>query len=164
MPKVLALLALCLLCTPNAVSQTSPIDHNLMTDAEYRVFLSQVESSLPKWESALKGIDPDKIPEISYSNGKWFVDKRDVALVQISNIRLFIAQQRVKRTVYGELAIKGFLDSLFDVGEEIVWSEDFTHLSLTHLEKYAPELSALNIRLTADAMARVRLLELSLCR
>jgi hypothetical protein len=83
--------------------------------------------------------------------------------MQIDSIRSFIARQRLKRTVYGELALKGFLDSLFDVGEEIVWREVIGGVTLTSLEKYAPELSKLNIRLATDAMARVELLEKSTC-
>jgi hypothetical protein len=145
------------------VSHAQVNDKRLMTDADYKTFLPQVEGALPKWETALKNIDLEKVPQISYSQGKRIVDHRDLALSEIANIRLYVAKQRAKRTVSGELALKGFLDSLFDNGEEIVWEEDYSGLTLTVLEKYAPELSALIIRIGNDVFARVDLLERSTC-
>jgi hypothetical protein len=65
--------------------------------------------------------------------------------------------------VYGELALKDFIGSLYDTGEEIVWEEDFSGLTLTSLEKYAPELSSLELRISNDVMERVRLLEKGNC-
>jgi hypothetical protein len=91
------------------------------------------------------------------------VDQRDLGLREIGYIRDYIARQTVKRTVSGELALSGFLQSLFDIGEEIVWMEDFSGLTLTHLEKDAPELSELVIRIGNDVNARVALLEKKTC-
>jgi hypothetical protein len=134
-----------------------------MTDADYKTFLSQVEAVLPKWETALKGIDLERVPRLSYSVGKSIADSQTVGLTEIDNIRTFIFMQRRKRTVYGELALKGFLDSLFEMGDEIVWREAIMGLNLTGLEKCAPELSALAMRITNDAMARVEQLEKGTC-
>jgi hypothetical protein len=65
--------------------------------------------------------------------------------------------------VYGELALKGCLDSLYDMAEEIVWNETIMGVTLTSLEKYGPELSTLTMRIATDAMARVQLLEKGTC-
>jgi hypothetical protein len=135
----------------------------LMSDADYKVFLSQVEATLPTWESQLKGIDLGKVPQIPYALGKSISDAQTVGLTEIDNIRTYIHFQREKRTVYGELALKGFMDSLFDMGQEIVWKEDMIGANLTSLDKYAANLSALNIRLDTDAMERVKMLEKDNC-
>ena len=164
MPKAFAAVLLFMLALSSAVSQTKPADPRLMSDAEYNVFLSRVETVLPKWETTLKNLDLDKLPQNSNSKGLSLADCRYLGLMQIDSTRTFIARQRVKRTVYGELALKGFLDSLFDMAEEIVWREVIGGVTLTSLEKYAPELSKLNIRLATDAMARVQLLEKGACQ
>jgi len=134
-----------------------------MSDADYKTFLSQVETALPMWESDLKNIDLEKVPQLPYPVGKSIADSKTVGLMEIDNIRTLIHSQRVKRTVYGELALKGCLDSLYDMAEEIVWSEAIEGVTLTSLEKYGPELSTLNMRLATDAMARVQLLEKGAC-
>jgi hypothetical protein len=146
-----------------AQSQAQTADNRLMTDADFKAFLIQVETALPKWETALKNIDLEKVPQISYSKGKSIIDQRDLGLMEIANIRVYLPKLRAKRTVTGELALSGFMQSLFDIGEEIVWEEDFSGLTLTHLEKEAPEFSALEIRIGNDVNARVALLEKGLC-
>jgi len=163
MPRIFAVVALFLLCVSSAVSQSQPADLRLMSDADYKAFLSQVETALPKWETDLKNIDLEKVPQLPYPVGKSIADSQTVGLMEIDNIRTFIHSQRQRRTVYGELALKGFLDSLFDVGEEIVWREAIEGVTLTSIEKYGPELSSLNMRLATDAMARVQLLEKGTC-
>ncbi len=151
------------LVMPIAAYATQVNDKRLMSDADCKAFLLQVEATLPKWETALKNIDLEKVPQISYSRGKSIADHRDLGLMEIGNIRVAVAKLRVKRTVSGELALLGFMQSLFDVGEEIVWEEDFSGLTLTSLEKYAPELSALEIRIGNDVNVRVALLEKGTC-
>ena len=83
--------------------------------------------------------------------------------MEIANIRISVAKLQTKRTVSGELALSGVIQSLFDIGEEIVWEEDASGLSLTHLEKDAPELSALAIRIVNEVYAKVALLEEGNC-
>ena|ERR1035437_922032 len=134
-----------------------------MTDADYKTFLLQVETALPKWETALKNIEPEKDERISYSLGKSIVDNRNLGLMHISNIRQFLAKQQVKRTVYGELALRGFLEDLFNAMDTTVEFEVIGGLTLSSLEKFAPELSAFIIRISNDAMARVALLEKGTC-
>jgi len=156
MLRILTVVTFFLLCASVSQAQ-SP---NLMSDAEYKAFLSQVEAVLPKWETALKGIDLEKVP---YSIGKPIADSQTLGLTEVDNIRTFIHLQRQKRTVYGEVALKGFMDSLFDMGEEIVWREAIMGVTLSTLDKYGADLSALNMRLSADAMERVDMLEKGTC-
>jgi hypothetical protein len=163
----LALLVLLMPATLSAQSragsQTQAPDKRLMTDADYKAFLLQVEAALPKWETQLKSIDLEKVPQISYSRGKSIADQRNLGLVEIGNIRLYLTKLQSKRTVSGELALFSFMRGLFDVGEEIVWEEIFSGVTLTSLEKYVPELSALEIRIGNDVNARVALLEKDTC-
>jgi hypothetical protein len=83
-------LLLCAFCTG---SQAQVTDTRLMTDADYKAFLHQVEAALPKWETALKDIEPEKDERVSYSLGKSIVDYRNSGLMEIGNIRVYIAKQ-----------------------------------------------------------------------
>lgn len=94
---------------------------------------------------------------------KMIVQNRDMALMETGNIWPFAASERQKRTVYGELALSNFLQSLFESIAEEVASEAIENVALSHLENYAPELSTFQARLSADAMARVQLLEKGTC-
>ncbi len=69
MKAVLALVAM-LICSSFATAQTQTPDKGLMSDADFRTVLSQTETVLSAWETQLKGIDLDKVPQISYSRGK----------------------------------------------------------------------------------------------
>ena len=158
--RLIAILFLCSL--PVQFHAQSP-DTKLMNDADFKLFMSQTESLLPVFENELDGIDLDKDPSITYSTGKWIADRKGIALTEIGNIRIFIAKLKTKRTVHDELALKEFLNSLFDAGGDIVWQEDVAHLSLTHLEKHAAELSAIIVRISNDVNARVLLLEADPC-
>jgi hypothetical protein len=91
------------------------------------------------------------------------LNQRQIGLMQIADVRDFIAMQRRKRTVYGELALKGFLDSLFDAAQEIQWTEAVYGLNLSSLGKFAPKISAFSALIGIDAMARVQLLEKGTC-
>jgi hypothetical protein len=163
MPRFLAVVVLFLLCVPNAVSQTKSADPRLMSDADYKTLLSKIETDLPKLEAALKNIDPAKNSQISYSLGQMIVQNRDAGLMEIENIWPFAASERQKRTVYGELALSNFLQSLFESVAEEVAAEAIENVTLSHLENYAPELSTFQARLSADALARVKLLEKGIC-
>ena len=61
---VLSSALIAILCTFGIVSQAQSNDNRLMTDADYKTFLSQVEAVLPKWETALKGIDLERVPRL----------------------------------------------------------------------------------------------------
>jgi hypothetical protein len=150
----------CAFCTSG---QAQANDKRLMTDAEYKTSLHQVEAELPKWETDLKNIDLEKVPQISYSQGKTIVDQRDLGLMQIGYIRNLAAKQTVKRTVSGELSLFNHIQSLWSTWETIVELEIANNLTLTHLERYLPEFSELEIRIGNDAIARVELLEKNTC-
>lgn len=157
-------IAICVfLCLLPVRFHAQSTDGHPLSDADFKVLMSQAEELLPIFENELNGIDLDKNPSITYSSGKWIADKKAIALTEIGNIRVFTAKLKAKRTVHDEFALKEFLDSLFDAGEEIVWQEDFAHLSLTHLEKHAPELGAIIGRISNDVHARILLLETDPC-
>jgi hypothetical protein len=71
----------------NTISHAQTVDKRLMSDADYNVFLLQVKTALPRWEAALKNIDPEKSPQISYALGKMVVQSRDVGLMEIGYSR-----------------------------------------------------------------------------
>jgi hypothetical protein len=146
-----------------AHGQAQSNDKRLMTDAEYKTYLHQVEDALPKWETDLKNIDLEKVPQISYSTGKLIVDQRDLCSIQIGYIRDRIAKQTVKRTVSGELSLYNHIQSLRTTWETIVMLEATNNLTLTHLEKYLPGFSELEMRIGNDVIARVALLEKNTC-
>ena len=86
-------------CTFCTSVQAQANDKRLMTDAEYKTYLHQIEAALPKWEKDLKNIDLEKFPQISYSTGKLILDQRDLCLMQIGYIRDRVSKETVKRTV-----------------------------------------------------------------
>jgi len=163
MPKILFVALFVFLSVSSAVCQTQSADIKTMSDADYKTFLLQVEAALPKWETSFKSINLDKTPNLSYSVGKSIADSQIVALTEIDNLHTFIHFQQRKRTVYGELALKGFLDSLYDMAEQILWRETLNGLTLSDLEKYGPQMSVFSARVGFDAMERVRLLEKGTC-
>jgi hypothetical protein len=151
-------------CTFCTFGQAQAVDERLMTDAEYNTYLHQVEAALPKWERDIKNIAPEKVPQISYSEGKLIADQLDVGLMQIGYIRDRVAKQTVKRTVSGELALYNHIQSLWFTWETIGMLEIAHNLALTHLEKHRPELSELERHIGNDVIARVELLEKNTCQ
>jgi hypothetical protein len=134
-----------------------------MNGSEYRQFLQQVDALLPQIEAELKGIDLSAFPQLSYANGKFISDQRELALREVEYSRLWVSKQRIKRSISGELALKGFLDSLWGLEGDIIWTEDFTGLHLTHLEMFAPEFGQLQIQIANDVIERVALMEKGVC-
>lgn len=163
MPRIFTGVILFLLCASSAVSQAPISNPRLMSDADYKVFLSRIETALPKWEAAYKSIDLEKAPQLSYSTGKSIADLQTVGLTEIDNIRTFIYFQRHKRSVQGELALMMFLNTLFDEGEEIVFREVMSGLTLSTLDKHGLEISTFSKDLFIDIQARVQLLEKGTC-
>ncbi|MGA7521829.1 MAG: hypothetical protein WBW84_05070 [Acidobacteriaceae bacterium] len=134
-----------------------------MSDAGYKAFLSQVDAVLPRLQTALKNIKPESDPRVSYAAGRMIVQERDLALLEIGNIRDYVARQRVKRTVYGEVALFNFIQSLYDSLSAETGAEAISNVTLSHLEKFAPEVGTLAGRIGNDSMVRVALLEKSTC-
>jgi hypothetical protein len=146
-----------------SVSQAQSANPMLMSDAAYKTFLSQMEAALPKWETALKSINVEKMPQLSYSMGKSIADSKTLGLTEIGNIRTFIHFQRQKHTVSGELALKGSLDSLRDAGQGILWKEAVSGQNFSPLEKYDLQITSFSAGIWIDAIARVELLEKGAC-
>lgn len=152
-----------LLCASRVVSQSQVSDNRMMTDADYKTFLLQVEAEIPKWETALKNIDPETDSRIPYALGKSIVENRNIGLMNIGDIRTRVAKLRVKRTVSDELGLSLPLQSLSDSIEDEVNIEAIANLTLSDLEKFAPELTTLRLRIGNDVIARVALLERGTC-
>ncbi|MGO9339908.1 MAG: hypothetical protein ACLPY1_20605 [Terracidiphilus sp.] len=153
-----------LLSASRVVSQSQVNDKRLMTDADYKTFLLQVDSEIPKWETALRNIDPGKDERISYAVGKTLAEERDLGLMEVGNIRVRLAKEQMKRTVSGELGLFLFLQSLHDGFGEEVGLEVASGVTLSSLDKFAPELGSLQRRIGNDVLARVALLEKGTCR
>jgi len=138
-------------------------DTRLMTDAEYKTFLSDVDSKLPVWEAALKKVDPAK-SDASYAVGEKVVQFRDLAPMQIQNARQFVAKQRIRRTVSGELALESFLRGIFDSTDSMMITEVSAGVTLSaELDAFAPQISKLEVLISNDVIARVELLEKGAC-
>lgn len=157
--SVLSIAIVMLSCVFCESGQAQANDKRLMSGAEYKTYLHQVEAEIPKWETELKSIDLEKVPQISYSTGKLIVDQRDLCLMQIGYICNRVAKEAVKRTVSGELSLYMHIQSLWSTWETIGDLEIANNLTFTHLEKYRPEFSELEIRIANDVIARVELLE-----
>lgn len=147
----------------SASAQSQTTDSRLMSDSDFKAVLAQLDVSIPKWEAEFKGIDVEKNGQISYVIGKAIVDRRDLCLVEIGNVRTYAARLRVKRTVSGELALLGFLQSLYDLAEEEENLENIAGVTLSHFDKYALDLGSLQMRIGNDVSARVELLEKATC-
>ena len=161
--RALAVALVVLLCASPVVSQSQVSDKRLMTDADYKTFLLQVEAELPKWEMALKNIDPETDARISYGLGKSIVENRNIGLMDIDRIHTKVAKLRVKRTVSDELSLSLSLQSIFDSIEDEVNIEAMANLTNSDIEKLAPELTTLRLRILNDVIARVALLEKGTC-
>ncbi len=156
--KRLMLLLLAVLLAFCAAPWAHGGDTRLMTESEYKGFLDKVEIELPKWEAALKKIDPAKT-NASYAVGKQIDQSRDLALKEAAWVRQYVAKERVRHTVSGELALRGFLESLFNQMDTVVVTEIMFGITASNLENYAPQISSLVIRIANDVTARVELLE-----
>jgi hypothetical protein len=121
-----------------------------------------VDNKLPQWEAALRASDPAK-SHASYAVGKDIVNYRDVGLTQVAYTRQSLRTQHAKRTVSGELALQEFLRGIYDAMSSIVEIELASGLTLSTLEKFAPDLSRLTIPLANDVTVRVEHLEKGTC-
>ena len=150
--KTTSALFFLLVCIFAAVGHAQDKDKRMMTDADYKTFLTQVEAALPKWETALKNIEPERVRRTSFATGK--------SLIDIGQIRATIAEQGVKRTLSGELTLLGSMQSLDEMGKVIGWEQTMNGTP-TSLEKFDPESSALIAHIRDDVRARIALLDKS---
>ena len=151
-----------LACAFCAACPADAEDSRLMNGAEYKSFLNEVERKLPEWEAALKRIDPAKT-NASYAVGKELNQYRDLALMEVGSVRQWVPKERAKHTVSGELALEGFLRSVFDAMDAVVRTEISGGITASSLENYAPEIGELVGRIVNDVIARVELLEKGTC-
>lgn len=161
--KIAHILLLVFLSGLGDATKTYAADARLMTDAEYKSFLSEVDSKLPVWEAALKKVDPAK-SDASYAVGEKVVQFRDLGLMQVGYARQFVAKQRIKRTVSGDLALEGFLRGIFDSMDSMMITEVSAGVTISaDLDAFAPQISKLEISISNGVTARVKLLEKGTC-
>ena len=164
MRRILMPIVLFLLCLTNAGSQTQKTDSRLMTDAQYKVFLSQVGAVLPRLEAAFQNLKPENDPKISYSISQIITENRLVGLMQIDDIRTEIKEQKQKRTVSGEVTLNSFVQELYEsMSSELAVESMDTNLPPSHFERFVPEMSSIGVRIGNDSIARVQLLESHTC-
>ncbi len=145
-----------------SATQALATDARLMSDSQFKRFLTQVESKLPEWEKSLKKVDP-ATTNISYASGEMIIKMRDVGLMEVGYVRQSLAKLRVKRTVSEEHHLEGCIRGVYDAMDSVVALEVATGTSLSTLENYAPETSKLVILIANDVTARVELLERGSC-
>jgi hypothetical protein len=163
MKAVLALVAM-LICSSFATAQTQVSDKRLISDADFRIVLNQVEVILSILETQLKGIDLEKVPQISYSRGKSIEAQRDLGMMEIDIIRKEASKLRGKRSVSGELALEESLDTFFYSIAQWESANDFS--SLVHFDDSAKaglDAGILVTRIGNDVQARVEMLEKGNC-
>ena len=151
-----------LLAASLCVSQAFAADTRLMSDSQYKMFLTHVESKLPEWEKSLKKVDPAKA-NTSYAAGETITQSRNIGLLEIGYVRQSLAKLRVKRTVSEELALHGFLRGVHDAMDSVVGMEVASGLTLSSLESYGSEISKIERLIANDVTVRVELLEKGAC-
>ncbi|MGA2832842.1 MAG: hypothetical protein ABSE55_07195 [Terracidiphilus sp.] len=144
-------------------TQGSQFHKAALTPVEYKSLLDRIETDMAVWDASARKIDPAKT-NASYALGTQIAQNRDVVLLEIRNIRSFIAMQRQKHTVSGELAISGFLQSITGTMEDEVMLEIASQMSITDFEHFASEQFSLEAELGMDLQARVKMLEEGTCR
>jgi hypothetical protein len=78
-------------------------------------------------------------------------------------VRQYIAKERARHSVSGELALEGFLRGVFDAMESMVATEAIAGVTASDVEKYAPDIAPLQAQIENDVTARVELLEKGAC-
>ncbi len=84
------------------------LDERLLSDADYKALLLQAETELPNWDRALTNINPEKDSQIPSALGKLIVDQREIGLMDIGNVRIYVANLRAKRTSFGRTCFARF--------------------------------------------------------
>lgn len=164
MRRNLVLGVLFLLCLTSADGQTQKADFRLMTNAQYKAFLSQVAAVLPGLKVDFQNLKPENDPQISYAIGQVVAENRAVGLMQIDDIRTEIEKQRQKRTVSGEVTLNNFVQELYEsMSSELAVEAMDTNLPPSHFERFIPEMSSIGVRIGNDSIARVQLLEKHTC-
>lgn len=125
--KKLLLVAL-ILIFGSAGAHAQAVDQRLMTDDEYKTFLSQTEAALPRLERGFKRSDKDS---------------QAVGLAEIHTIRaLYLdAEHPRPRTLSSEIDLCGFLQRLY--------------VNAAVAQLYTPELQNLVFRLNDDIHAQL---------
>jgi hypothetical protein len=105
-----------------------------MSTVEYRTVLDKINAELPRWELSLRSVDPAKTTA-SYAVGKQIVGYRDIGLMPTGYVRQYVAKERARHSVSGELALEGFLRGVFDAMESMVATETIAGVTASDVEK-----------------------------
>lgn len=138
---------------------TSP---NPLNAAEYGKLLDRIEGDLGVWEFAIAKIDPGK-GDTSYKVGSETAKNQDLGLTGVKDARMFIGSQRTRRTIYGELALAGYLDDVRDAITQLAVEGAFNDLSDEKMSSFGGEMGSVQISLKNDGMRRLKSLEDSPC-
>jgi hypothetical protein len=157
--KAIVLVCIALLSVTSAARTIDVKDTRVMSDAEYHVFLKQVEAQLAELERALRSVDPAK-SKVSYAVGEKVVEYRNLGLMQLKNAGSYVRQERIRRRVSKELVLRDSLQAVFDSLQNVILEDPTTDVPL---ENYAPGLGKLILRVANDVLARVELLEQGTC-
>jgi hypothetical protein len=129
---------------------------------EYGKLLDRIETDLRVWESALRKIDPGK-GETSYKVGSDIANYKDFGLRETQSAVNLIIRQRAKRTVYGEIALAGLLDTLNDAITHLAGLGAFNDLSIEKMRDFGDEMGTVEVNLRNDGMRRLQFLESNPC-
>jgi hypothetical protein len=156
MNRTLSFALVVLSCAFCASGQAQANNKRLMTDAEYKTCLIEIETAAPKWVTTIENITPERIRRTSYADG--------LSLVDVGKIRGAVAEQRKKRTLSGELDLLASMQSLRELGHVLSNEQGIiSGYTDSSFHSFGPELSELEDRIKNDVRARVALLEKSTC-
>jgi hypothetical protein len=84
--------------------------------------------------------------------------------LEIGSVKTFVARERNKRTVYGELWLGQFIASLSGQFSELAYQGAWNDLSVATVASYGEEVGYLQKQLMEDGMKRVKLMENGTCQ
>jgi hypothetical protein len=162
---LVSLIILALLQTTSACAQAPVAETGSgpISATEYSKILNRIELDLLEWDAVLDKVDPGK-GDPAYSVAKQVDSDKNIALVEVSNLRAYIGRERVKRTVYGELALGQFISTLSEQFYQLAAQGALNDLSVEKVSSLVGEIGSLQKRLMEDGMDRVKKFETANCR
>src|SRR5664279_1864802 len=91
-----------------------------MTTAQYADYLNEVDTALTHWISDYQKLDVAKI-DISYASGKEAMQFRDLELNQLSLLRKFIGEEKIKPRLWRQISIATSIQGVADSYSSILF-------------------------------------------
>ncbi len=132
-----------------------------MSENELNHLLDTTERLLPRWELALRQIDPSKNSSISYQVGKVFEINYRMGREQVRGAHETIDRLRHHRTVSDELALRDNLWTLREVASAVVDAPESSSSVVDDFVYLMRETSPVENRLVSEVMTRIGELESS---